>query len=362
MKIGGLFGYSDVGKTTLCESLGGQEVQKYRAEKKRGITLKVSYLQYTLKDLEVYILDNPGHLAMSTEALRNIDLLDFSMYVVDCEIIKNELKLKLVLAHYNMYVSIFKNFKIPFFIVFNKIDKCTKEQISKLYDLFENQSKEFSFIVPCCSLKKQSIDLVQQRLHRFLKEQPIKELKKYPGVAARVIKSFDVNSEGIYKDKFTGGVLGVYYYLDPKKFKEYYYLNDRKTKKWQKIRVVNFKYTEPIIGSIETSTDPLFYKNDLKKTCHLIDEDYLEQYSFLEKFEVRLKLKSTNIQKNQTLVLIHQGQIFNAIVKKNNKILQLSVVGSNYPLKFLKGDVIIFALKKDYNKTISFQGIGTIEN
>ena len=136
MKCGGVFGYTDAGKTTLVQKLAGKEINKYVQEIKKGITLKVGYLSYKSsldQEEEIYFLDNPGHAALSIEALRNMDLIDFALYILDSSSIKDSKRKELVLQHYVVYSTIFTHFKIPFGVILNKADLCSTEELLELY-------------------------------------------------------------------------------------------------------------------------------------------------------------------------------------------------------------------------------------
>lgn len=359
MKLGGVFGYSDVGKTTLVQTLSDKKTNKYKIEEKRGITLKVGYTEYVYNDQKIYFLDHPGHAAMSAQSIRNIDILDFALYVIDCGAVRNDpALLKSVLNHHNTYIKIFKQYKIQVGLVFNKIDLCDTDQMSVLYDEFHKNYNEYVFVKATCALDKRTISDLQESISS-LKQVPRENLAKN-GVIGRVIKSFDLNPQGVFLNQYKGAVLGVYYYKNIKNIdkEKTYYINDNVKKKWERIKIKTIRGEEKNvskIGSCETFCDGYYYKNDQKKMCYLIEQEHVNDYVLKDKIQILFKKKSMSMQKNDSILLIHNGQTCSGIVKKTGKNRAQIQINDRFLLCFPDEPVLIFIYRQ--NENMIFQSI-----
>lgn len=326
MKLCGVFGYTDAGKTTFIEHLSNKETQKYKLETKKGITLKVGYLDYVTehKDL-VYILDNPGHLSLSIETLRNIDIIDFGIYVLDASndfSLENQ-KNKLLLTHYSNMVSIFKTFNTPFILILNKIDQCSEENLLTLYKKIRARST-VEHIVPTCSLNPEVLNFAKSKVSTFVNQLPVLDLKKDHLGLGRVIKSFDINPVGVELPVVKGGVLGVYFFNPSKQVGSQIYVSERQDKNWVKLNIVNCRSPEENtsckIGTLETQSDPYWFKNDSKKSCFICTKEDLCKYTPLEPtFHIKLTKKLLNLNKGDELLFIYEGQSFNGTIRKMAK-------------------------------------------
>ncbi len=125
----GTLAHVDAGKTTLTESLlyltgsirklgrvdhGDAFLDYDHQERERGITIfsKQSILQY--QDVEITLIDTPGHVDFSAEMERTLQVLDYAILVIS--------GLDGVQAHTQTIWNLLKTYHIPTFLFINKMD------------------------------------------------------------------------------------------------------------------------------------------------------------------------------------------------------------------------------------------------
>lgn len=126
----GILAHVDAGKTTLSESilyLSGKLRQQGRVdhgnafldtsdlEKSRGITIFSSQAVFMLGDMEVTLLDTPGHVDFSSEMERTLQVLDYAILVINGA--------DGVQGHTRTLWNLLKHYKIPVFLFINKMDQ-----------------------------------------------------------------------------------------------------------------------------------------------------------------------------------------------------------------------------------------------
>lgn len=134
----GILAHVDAGKTTLSEGLlySSGKIRKLgrvdnqdayldtdKMEKERGITIfsKQAVLEY--KDLQITLLDTPGHVDFSSEMERTLSVLDYAILVVNGA--------DGVQAHTKTLWRLLKRYGVPVFLFVNKMDQqgCEKETL-----------------------------------------------------------------------------------------------------------------------------------------------------------------------------------------------------------------------------------------
>ncbi|MCR5516083.1 MAG: TetM/TetW/TetO/TetS family tetracycline resistance ribosomal protection protein [Lachnospira sp.] len=137
----GMLAHVDAGKTTLSEAIlfktgvirklgrvdnGDAFLDTDEVEKNRGITIYSKEAKFNYKDLEVNLIDTPGHVDFSAEMERNLWALDIAVIVID--------QADGVMGHTETVWNLLSKFKIPTFIFVNKMDQAgaSKERVLKI--------------------------------------------------------------------------------------------------------------------------------------------------------------------------------------------------------------------------------------
>ena len=134
----GILAHVDAGKTTLSEGLlyTSGKIRKLgrvdnqdayldtdKMEKERGITIfsKQAVLEY--KDLQITLLDTPGHVDFSSEMERTLSVLDYAILVINGA--------DGVQAHTKTLWRLLKRYEVPVFLFINKMDQpgCEKDAL-----------------------------------------------------------------------------------------------------------------------------------------------------------------------------------------------------------------------------------------
>ncbi len=140
----GILAHVDAGKTTLSEGLlyhcgvvrrlGRVDDQDTfldteELERKRGITIfsKQAMLQY--KDMEITLLDTPGHVDFSAEMERTLQVLDYAVLLISGA--------DGVQGHTKTLWRLLKRYEVPTFLFFNKMDQPDTEKETLLKECLE---------------------------------------------------------------------------------------------------------------------------------------------------------------------------------------------------------------------------------
>ena len=144
----GMVAHVDAGKTTLSESLlylGGQirklgRVDKqdvfldtHELERARGITIFSKQALLRFANLEMALLDTPGHVDFSAEMERTLQVLDYVVLVISGA--------DGVQAHTRTLWRLLARYKKPVFLFINKMDQPGTDRAALLKDLKEQLSE-----------------------------------------------------------------------------------------------------------------------------------------------------------------------------------------------------------------------------
>ncbi len=252
----GILAHVDAGKTTLSEALlfaagalrkigrvdrGDAFLDNNDIERERGITVFSKQAMLTFPELDITLIDTPGHVDFSGEAERTLSILDYAVLVVSGS--------EGVQAHTRTIWSLLCRYGVPTFVFVNKMDisfynneaimRSLRNSLdSACVDFTDTASPEFceeaaslheaildSFlddgtvrtediqnailarhIVPCyfgSALKNEGVEAFARGLCRYIKP------KKYPDTfGARVYKiTRDQKGARLTHLKITGGAL-----------------------------------------------------------------------------------------------------------------------------------------------------------
>ena len=120
----------DAGKTTLSEGLlylcgeirklgrvdhGDAFLDTYELEKERGITIFSKQAVLKTENMEITLLDTPGHVDFSAEMERTLQVLDYAILVIN--------GMDGVQSHTMTLWRLLERYEIPVFIFINKMDQ-----------------------------------------------------------------------------------------------------------------------------------------------------------------------------------------------------------------------------------------------
>lgn len=126
----GLLAHVDAGKTTLSESMlylsgrirqqgrvdhGNAYLDTYELERARGITIFSKQAELVFGELEVTLLDTPGHVDFSAEMERTLRVLDYAILMINGA--------DGVQGHTETLWKLLKQYRIPVFLFINKMDQ-----------------------------------------------------------------------------------------------------------------------------------------------------------------------------------------------------------------------------------------------
>ena len=126
----GILAHVDAGKTTLSEELlylcgeirkigrvdhGDAFLDTYELEKERGITIFSKQALLKTENMEVTLLDTPGHVDFSAEMERTLQVLDYAILVIN--------GMDGVQSHTMTLWRLLERYQIPTFLFVNKMDQ-----------------------------------------------------------------------------------------------------------------------------------------------------------------------------------------------------------------------------------------------
>ena len=150
----GILAHVDAGKTTLAEAMmfcsgklrkagrvdhGNTMLDSHELEKERGITIFSSQASFSYKELNIDLLDTPGHVDFSAETERTLQVLDYAILVIS--------GIDGVQAHTRTLWKLLALYNIPTFIFVTKMDfarKSRNEIISELQSELSDNCIDFS--------------------------------------------------------------------------------------------------------------------------------------------------------------------------------------------------------------------------
>lgn len=125
----GITAHVDAGKTTLAEAMlyrtgqlrklgrvdhGSAAMDSHLLERERGITIFLSQAELPMGDMEVTLLDTPGHVDFSAEMERTLSVLDYAILVIS--------GVDGVQAHTRTLWRLLELYRVPTFLFVTKMD------------------------------------------------------------------------------------------------------------------------------------------------------------------------------------------------------------------------------------------------
>ena len=129
----GILAHVDAGKTTLSESLlyeAGQirrlgrvdhrdtYLDTHALERERGITIFSKQAQLRWEDMEITLLDTPGHVDFSSEMERALQVLDYAILVISGT--------DGVQSHTETLWELLRRYRVPTFLFITKMDVASR--------------------------------------------------------------------------------------------------------------------------------------------------------------------------------------------------------------------------------------------
>ncbi len=138
----GILAHVDAGKTTLSEALLylGGSIRKmgrvdhkdafldtFELERARGITIFSKQAQLTFGDMELTLLDTPGHVDFAAEMERTLQVLDYAVLVISGA--------DGVQGHTETLWKLLAQYRVPVFLFVNKMDQPGTDRQARMEEL-----------------------------------------------------------------------------------------------------------------------------------------------------------------------------------------------------------------------------------
>lgn len=222
----GILAHVDAGKTTLSEALlynagitkalgrvdkGNAYLDTDELEKQRGITIFSKQAEFIWKDLEVTLVDTPGHVDFSAEMERTLQILDYAILVISAS--------NGVQSHTRTLWELLKMYKVPTIIFVNKMDMPDTDKallLSELKSKLDDSCVDFTDIQEVMS--NEEVAMTKESLmEEFLScgKIDIEDIKR--GISDREIFPCHFGS-ALKNDKIIDLLDGLNTYIDEKKY------------------------------------------------------------------------------------------------------------------------------------------------
>lgn len=174
----GILAHVDAGKTTVTENmlyLSGSirsvgDVDKGTSlsdgldvEKRRGISVRATTMSFDWEDVQINLIDTPGHVDFAAEVERSMRVLDCAILVLSA--------VEGIQAHTITIWDAFKELEIPVILFINKVDRMGADSEAVLQDLkrrFSPDAVLMSQVVDEGSKKASVADVEGERLQQLV--------------------------------------------------------------------------------------------------------------------------------------------------------------------------------------------------
>lgn len=173
----GILAHVDAGKTTLAEAmlyLGGQLrrlgrvdhadafLDNFALERERGITIFSKQARLQWKNIEITLLDTPGHIDFAAEMERTLQVLDYAVLVINGA--------DGVQGHTRTLWRLLERYDIPVFLFVNKMDQPDTEGAALMESLKRQLDEN------CVAFSKMEYKDVQGKSTNSMTEQIMEEI------------------------------------------------------------------------------------------------------------------------------------------------------------------------------------------
>ncbi len=173
----GILAHVDAGKTTLAEAmlyLGGQLrrlgrvdhadafLDNFTLERERGITIFSKQARLQWKNIEITLLDTPGHIDFAAEMERTLQVLDYAVLVINGA--------DGVQGHTRTLWRLLERYDIPVFLFVNKMDQPDTEGAALMESLKRQLDEN------CVAFSKMEYEDVQGKSTSSMTEQIMEEI------------------------------------------------------------------------------------------------------------------------------------------------------------------------------------------
>ncbi len=188
----GILAHVDAGKTTLSEAmlytagairkLGRVDHQNAfldtdAQEKARGITIFSKQAELDFEDLEIMLLDTPGHVDFSAEMERTLQVLDYAILVISGK--------EGVQGHTGTLWKLLQKYEIPVFLFINKMDLEGTDRRTVMEELKQGLSEGCVDFSHGLELEEQAAMCDEQLLEEFVDTGKVEALSIQRAVSER---------------------------------------------------------------------------------------------------------------------------------------------------------------------------------
>ena len=146
--VTGILAHVDAGKTTLSEAIlytagnlrkigrvdnGDAFLDTYELERSRGITIFSKQAEVSMNEMDLTLLDTPGHVDFSAEMERALQVLDYAVLVISGA--------DGVQGHTRTLWRLLEQYKVPVFLFVNKMDQEGADREQLLSELKKSLSE-----------------------------------------------------------------------------------------------------------------------------------------------------------------------------------------------------------------------------
>lgn len=206
----GILAHVDAGKTTLAESIlyargtirsmgrvdhGDAFLDTYELERERGITIFSKQALFSLREMEVTLLDTPGHTDFSAEMERTLQVLDYAVLVISAG--------DGIQGHVLTLWKLLQRYRVPTFLFINKMDLNGVNRQERLAELQNRLSEHcLDFGMPMEELYEEMAVCEEQTLETYLEtgrisaeeiQRLIRERKLFPCFFGSALKNQGVS-------------------------------------------------------------------------------------------------------------------------------------------------------------------------